>query len=156
MNASRAAVANGNDAGSAAIEVSVLGPALVLIMLAIFEYGLFLFCSANLEAAVRDASRFGTTGSEASGMTREERILQIVEERTLGMLDPANATVRTTVYPSFAAIAAGGGTAGAGTAGDVVLYEIEYVWNSVTPLIDPLLDGVVLTTSVAMRNEAFQ
>lgn len=141
--------------GTAAVETAILLPVFLLLLTSIFEYGAMLFAGANLEAAVREAARYGSTGAEVSGLSREERILEIVEERTLGMLKPGDAGVTTRVYPSFASIGEEGGTAGVGGPGDVVLYKVDYTWSAVTPVLKPLLDGIVLSASVAFRNEEF-
>ena len=144
-----------DDGGSAAVSFALLFPVFFFLLTSLLEFGLFLFVGANLEAGVRDASRFGTTGAEVSGMSREERILAIVEERTLGKLRPDDAQVSTQVFPSFAAISSETGTAGAGGPGDVVLYEVRYSWSAITPIMAPLLDGRILSAAVAIRNEDF-
>lgn len=141
--------------GTAALETAILFPVFLLLLTCLFEFGTYLFASANLEAAVREAARYGATGAEVSGVSREERILEIVEDRTLGMLKAGDAGVSMRVYPSFAAIGAEAGTPGVGGPGDVVLYKFDYTWSAITPILEPLLDGVVLSASVAFRNEEF-
>ena len=122
-----------------------------------------LFLSTLIESGLRDASRYGITGSEVSGVSRMERIVQIVSERTLGLVDMAEADVDVLVYPSFSDIGRGEdfvdgnangvydlgetftdanangvwdadiGVAGVGAAGDVVVYSMRYDWPLLTP-----------------------
>ena len=141
--------------GTPLISFALLGPVFLLFIFAFFEYAMFLFMSASLESAVREASRDGVTGSATEGGSRTDRILQIIEEQTLGMMDSGSATVRVQVFPSFADIGGGGGVDGPGDSGDVVLYEIEYPWTVLSTLMSPFFSGLTLTTSVAVRNEVF-
>jgi hypothetical protein len=101
-------------------------------------------------------------------VTREERIRQIIDERTLGFVDMDEATIRTLIYGSFEDIGrpepftdgnrnnrpdpgeytdvnGNGqwdddmGRAGLGGPNDIVLYEVEYVTVGMTGLMRPIL-----------------
>lgn len=52
-----------NDHGVTAIEFALIAPVLFLITMGVIEFGIILFISTTLEAAVNDAARQGTTGN---------------------------------------------------------------------------------------------
>lgn len=149
--------------GSTAIEFAFAITPLMILMVGIIEFGMILFIGILMESGLRDASRYGITGFEDTGVTRMERIVQIVSNHTLGLVDMSSATFEVLVYPGFADIGRGEsfvdgdgdgvydagetftdengngswdsdvGTAGAGDSGEIVVYRMEYDWPLLTP-----------------------
>lgn len=154
----------GNEDGSPAVEFAFVAPLLILMMVASIELGLILFSTILMESGLRDAARYGITGNEVPGLTRLERIVEIVSERTIGLIDMEEADVQVLVYPGFDTIGNGEdfidgdgngsydagetftdsngngswdediGVAGAGDSGDIVVYRMQYDWGLLTPL----------------------
>lgn len=170
--------------GDAAVQFALLAPALLLLVVGTFEFAVTLFVGGTLESAVLAASRFGVTGFEQEGVTREDRIRQIIDERTLGFVDMDEVAIRTLVYGSFGDIGqpepltdrngngradAGEytdvngngqwdddmGRAGLGGPDDIVLYEVEYATVGMTGLMRPILGRITHRAAVAVRNEPF-
>jgi Flp pilus assembly protein TadG len=172
-----------DERGSAAIEFALCAGVLILLLSAIIEFGVMFAVDASLQAAVMSASRFGVTGAEGEGMSRQAQILAIIDDRTLGLVDTGRMEISTRVYASFDQIGKpepfvdangnntfdageaftdvnGNGTwdadlgvAGLGGAGDVVVYSLSYPWTALTPLLAPFLNGTTLRAAVAVRNE---
>jgi Flp pilus assembly protein TadG len=177
-----------NQRGSSLVEFAFAAPLVVLMIVAIIEFGMIMFVSTLMESALRDAARFGITGQEPEGGTRLEQILAIVGDRTIGLVDMAAAKVEVRVYPTFGDVGRGEafvdgngngaydpgetftdengngahdadvGEAGAGAAGSIVAYRMEYAWPLRTPLAGPLIgeDGkFILKSAIAVRNEPY-
>ena len=174
------------DEGSTMVEFALIAPLLATILIAIVEFGTIMFSSILMESGLRDASRFGITGREVAGMTRLENIVQVISDRTIGLIDMDAASIDIMVYPSFSQAGSGEdyvdgnangsydvgetftdsnasgtwdsdiGVAGAGGAGDIVLYRISYDWPILTPFASTFIgtDGAFqLRASIAVRNE---
>jgi Flp pilus assembly protein TadG len=90
--------------GASAVEFSLVAMPLILTLVGIFEVALILFVNVLLEGAIRDSARYGITGYTSGGIDRETMIRQIIEERTVGMVNMANVNIETLVYESFADI----------------------------------------------------
>lgn len=176
----------GRDAdGAAAVQFAILAPALLLLIIGSFEVAMMLFVAGTMESAVLAASRAGVTGFTEDGVSREERIRDIILDRTMGFVDMDHTVIRTLVYQSFDQIGqpepfsddngngahdpgesftdinGNGqwdddmGSAGLGGPGDVVLYDIEYETGALTNLFAPIFGRVVHRAAVAVRNEPF-
>src|SRR4051794_30044377 len=87
--------------GDAAVQFAMIAPALLLLIVGSFEVAIMLFVSGTMESAVLAASRYGITGFTEDGVSREQRIREIIEERTLGFVDLDAAEIHTLVYASF-------------------------------------------------------
>lgn len=87
--------------GVTALEFAFAAPVIVLIVAGIVELSMVMFVSTLSEGALREASRFSITGFVPAGMTREQRILQIISDHTIGLVDMSKATITYKVYPSF-------------------------------------------------------
>lgn len=87
--------------GSVAMELAFAFPIVLLAVVGLMELAMILFVSALMEGGLRDASRFGVTGNVPAGMTREQAIVSLVNDRTLGLLDLTPADVRMRVYKAF-------------------------------------------------------
>ena len=87
--------------GLTAMEFGLAAPVVFMTVAGLFELALVMFVSTLPEGALREASRFSITGFIPPGQTREERILEILEDHTIGLIDMDAATVDYKVYPTF-------------------------------------------------------
>jgi len=157
--------------GTAVMEFALVAPVAVLSIIGLFELSMIMFVQSLMEGGLREASRFGITGYIPPGTTREERILEIVADNTIGLVDMDTVDVTTMVYPSFGDVNqpepftdenangtydagedftdsngngqwdADMGAAGIGGPGDIVRYTLTYAW----PLLTPILSSVIGT-----------
>lgn len=89
------------DDGVTLVEFALSIPILTVAVVGIMELSMVLFVSSMMEGGVREAARFGITGGSPDGLTREQRIIDIVSDKTLGMLELETSDISTLVYPSF-------------------------------------------------------
>ncbi len=175
--------------GSTMVQFAIAFPIFVLLVVGLIEVAMVLFVTSLMEGGLREAARFGITGFLPGDQTRVERILAIVEDHMQGLVDMDQVGISFLVYPSFndvgqpepfadengngsydsgeaySDINGNGqwdpdmGAAGLGGSGDIVLYTLEYDWELMTGLLDPLMgdaDGRLgLTASIVVRNEPF-
>jgi hypothetical protein len=87
--------------GSAALEFAYAFPVIVMVVVGLLELSMIMFVSSLMEGGLRDASRFSITGGVPAGMTREQAIVNIVNDRTLGLLDLTPGDVHMRVYDNF-------------------------------------------------------
>lgn len=87
--------------GSAAIEFAFIMPTVLILLMGMLEIAMILLVSVLLDAGVRQASRFGITGYAVGGQSREDQILAIIEETTIGLVEMDEVTIDVLVYPSF-------------------------------------------------------
>lgn len=154
--------------GVTAVEFALTFPLVAMLVIAIIEFGMIQFTSILMESGLRDASRYGITGYEESGISRMDRIIQIVAEHTLGLVDMTKADFQILVYPGFGDVGGesyvdgnGNGTydsgetftdkndngvwdsdigvPGPGDSGEVVVYRIRYDW----PLFMPWMASLI-------------
>lgn len=142
--------------GAAAVEMAMIAPVLLGALVATIELGLVLIVNVGIEAAVRDAARYGITGQGNSATARTDAIRAIIASNTFGLVDMDSVSISTKVYPNFTYagkvetftdtngngtwdagepfqdINGNGtydgdlGTPGMGNAGEVVLYTVNY------------------------------
>lgn len=154
-----------NDGGVALIDFALVFPVFLTFLVGVMEIAMILFANALLEAGVREGSRFGVTGYSPEGVDRLAAIMAVIQEHTTGLIDINDATVDIKVYPSFDQVGATDadgndiGTPGPGGPGDIVLYDINYEWETITGLLTPLLAGddgkIPLHVAIVVRNEPF-
>lgn len=151
--------------GSTAIEFAIIAPVLTLILFGIIETSLIMFTSAVMEGATISSSRLGKTGYQASGTSRQQMILDLMQQRCGAILNMANVTITSLSYSTFSTIGqpepftdansnstydigetysdvngngqwdSDMGVAGLGNADDIVLYRVSYPWPIMTPLM---------------------
>jgi hypothetical protein len=143
------------------------------MLAAIMEFSGIMFVQTVLEGSAREASRYGVTGFTQEGVSRDEQILQIVEENTYGVIDLDELVMETLVYDNFADVGQpepftdengnevydegeeftdingnGGwdedmGAAGLGGPGAVVIYRMSYDWPIMIPLFRPIFGDTI-------------
>jgi hypothetical protein len=155
------------DDGKAIVEFALVAPIFLGITLSIFEFSGIMFVQTLLEGGAREASRYGLTGQQPEGVSRDDMILQIVSENSFGIIDIDELEMTTLVYGDFSEVGqpepftdengndaydAGEpyvdsngngswdddmGAAGLGGPGEVVVYEMRYDWPIMIPLFQP-------------------
>jgi hypothetical protein len=165
LRPARAAIVG--DGGKAIVEFALIAPIFLGITLSILEFSGIMFVQTLLEGGAREASRYGITGQQPEGVSRDDMILQIVSENSFGIIDMDELEMETLVYDSFSAVGQpepftdengndaydegetytdsnGNGTwdddmgaAGLGGPGDVVVYSMSYDWPIMIPLFQP-------------------
>lgn len=86
--------------GAAAVEFAIGGGVVVLAVIMLMEILMILLINVLLEGGMRNAARFGITGSEGAE-SRQAQILSIIENHTLGLVDMNTVSVNSYVYNSF-------------------------------------------------------
>jgi hypothetical protein len=155
------------DGGKAIVEFALVAPIFLGITLSIFEFSGIMFVQTLLEGGAREASRYGLTGQQPEGISRDAMILQIVSENSFGIIDVDDLEMTTLVYDNFGEVGQpepftdengndawdegepyvdvnGNGSwdddmgaAGLGGPGDVVVYRMSYDWPIMIPLFQP-------------------
>ncbi len=174
-----------NRAGTSTLEFGILAVPFTVLLVGFFEMATVAFLSAALEGAALQASRFGTTGSSPDGATRTEQVRDVIQDRTLGLLDAEELKIETLVYDEFSDIGepepytdengnghydkgeaytdvngngqwdSDMGAAGLGGPDAIVVYHVTYAWPPMTPLMRPMLGVIELSSTVPVRNEPF-
>ena len=165
LRSARAAVAG--DGGKAIVEFALVAPIFLGITLSILEFSGIMFVQTLLEGGAREASRYGLTGQQPEGVSRDDMILQIVSENSYGIIDVDELEMETRVYDNFDEVGqpepftdengndayddgelytdVNGnnswdddmGAAGLGGPGEVVVYQMSYDWPIMIPLFQP-------------------
>ena len=91
-------------AGTAALEFALALPVVLMLVTGAIEFAIMSFTSALLEGGLRQAARYGITGSDPSSGTREQEIVRIVNEHAAGLFTITTGDVDTKVYTDFASI----------------------------------------------------
>lgn len=174
-----------NQDGTTAVEFALVSPAVIVTIVGIFELAVIAFIGSLLESAVLEASRYGVTGYAQDGITREERIADIIHEWSMGLIELDDINITTLIYQNFSDIGqpetytdengngqydAGEsfvdvngngvwdedlGEAGLGGPNDIVLYKVTYSWGMLTGLLETLVGPIEFTSTVAVRNEPY-
>lgn len=161
------------DAGQAMVEFALIAPALLGLLCGILEFSGILFAQTLLEGGARQASRFGITGASTAEVTRQDMILQIIDDNAYGIIDTDHIDMETLIYESFGDVGQPEpftdandngefdegeefddingnstwdedmGTAGLGGPGDVVVYRLRYDWPIMIPLFEPFFGETV-------------
>ncbi len=155
--------------GSAVIEFALLSPAILLLIIAIFEIGAIMYVRAALDLAILHASRFGRTGQVVTGQTSQQTVAELVSLYTFNLVDPTKLTLTVTPYPSFASIPTNSqvlsqhlntGAQNFGETDQIVLYTLTYDWMFYTQWVGNLLSPsgnghLTLIASTIVQNEPF-
>lgn len=172
-----------DDSGTAVMEFGLIAGPLTLLLMGMFEFLMVIFLGTALEQGVIEASRYAITGYTEGGVSREEKVRQILRDHTYGLADIKPEDITTLIYPSFDAIGkpepytdenssgsydagepfndingngvwdADMGAAGLGGPGDVVVYKVNYTWGFLTRILEYATGDLTLTGGIAVRNE---
>ncbi len=93
------------DNGSAAIEFAFVAPIFITLLIGMFETGTMLIIQNSLDAAAREASRFGMTGGSTGNFSRKDSIYKKVQDVASaysgGIVNPKLLKVAVVAYDSL-------------------------------------------------------
>lgn len=171
--------------GAAAVEMVLALPVVLSLIVGTLEIANYYFVASALEHAVLKASRFGITGNETEGVSRDEVVREMIATQTFGRVDMDAVEINTLVYENFEDIGepepyldenanevydegepftdinGNGewdedvGTVGLGNAGDIVLYRVQYSVDSLTGMMPWIAKALPAEAAVAVRNEPY-
>lgn len=90
--------------GVVTLEFALILPVFLLLLFGIIEFSVIMFTKSVMEGATNVTSRLGKTGYTQEGMSRQEMLISILEQRSQGILDPELIEITTLVYDSFSDI----------------------------------------------------
>jgi len=136
--------------GTSLVEAALITPLLLMLTLSMIDFGALFYAWLVLENGVSQATRYGVTGNQSPGLSREDSIKVAMKNATPTLTIPDGAI-------TFSYLPAGGNTwlAGAGGPNDVQKITVHYSWTMLTPFVRALFPGgaVMLTVESAMKNE---
>jgi hypothetical protein len=149
--------------GAASIEFAIIGLVFLSLLMLAMDVGWQLVIDSALGVGARAAARFGTTGvTVAAGITpaptnRADSIVDLVIVNSGNLLQAERLQILETSYANFAAVGGAGGTAGPGSAGQVVQYTFTYTQPYLTPIAMTITGAsqVVHTLQLVVQNEPF-
>ncbi len=137
-------------AGTSLVEAALITPLLLLVTFSLIDFGSLFYAYLALENGVGQATRYGVTGNQAAGFSREDSIKNAMRDATptLTIADDAFA---------FSHLSPGDNTwrDGAGGPNDIEKVTVNYSWPLLTPLVRVFFPGgqVTLTVESAMKSE---
>lgn len=146
--------------GSAAVEMALIAPVVMLLVFAILEFSLLFFTTLSMQYAVREGARYGVTGRvdkdpATANQQRYLAVVQTIKDSSAGMYNTVSPviTVNGTTYANTNAYS----NTMFGGPGDIVVIRLDCSWKLATPLIGAFFKNGVFTFSVAatMKNEAY-
>jgi hypothetical protein len=87
--------------GVTAVEFAFVLPILMFFTVGIMEFSTMFMAQNMLENAVNTASREGKTGFVKTGMSRDAYLLELVQNKIDGLMDPSKVTMESQVYEAL-------------------------------------------------------
>lgn len=90
--------------GVVTLELALILPVFLLLLFGIIEFSIIMFAKSVMEGATSITSRMGKTGYIEEGKSREDMLIDLLEQKSSGILDPERIEIETLVYESFSDI----------------------------------------------------
>jgi Flp pilus assembly protein TadG len=137
--------------GNTLIETAIVLPLLLLVTLAVVDFGALFYVDLALENGVSQAARYGVTGNVMTGLTREQSIMTTMRQATPTL------TIADSAF-AFSYLAPGSSVWASGPAppGDIEMVTVNYTWKIITPLIQPFFKNgqINFTVQSSMQTES--
>ena len=136
--------------GTSLVETALILPLLLLLTFALVDFASLFYAYLALENGVGQATRYGVTGAQVAGSTREESIRSAMRDATPSLTIADDAFAFSHLRPGSAVW-----LGGAGGPNDIDKVTVNYTWTFFTPLVRAFFAGgqVTLTVESAMKNE---
>ena len=128
------------DEATSVTEFALVAPFFIVVLFAAIQIGVVMLIQNALEAAAREAARYAITGQTDAGVSREaaikSKVLSVLDIYTGGIIKPIDVVINVKAYPNLPSLEAAGTPVSNtfGIAGQAVLYEISYKWDTLFPI----------------------
>jgi Flp pilus assembly protein TadG len=144
--------------GTNLLEAAIITPLLIMLTLAICDFGALFYVYLALENGVSQATRYGVTGNLMDDPSNPGTPLSRVDSIKTAMRQATPTLTLADSAFTFNHMALGSSTwtAGTGGPGDVEKVTVDYTWDILTPIMRPFFTGgqIHFTVDSAMKNEA--
>jgi Flp pilus assembly protein TadG len=147
--------------GSAAVEMALIAPVVLLLMMGIIEFSLVFFSTLTMQYAVREGARYAITGRAdkdpaTANQQRYLAVLQTIKDNSMGIYNTVNPVVSVN-GKSYASASAYSSNMFGGP-GDIVVLRLDCAWPVTTPLINAFFPGRKYAFAVAatMQSEEYE
>ncbi|MEA3115055.1 MAG: hypothetical protein QOG58_4854 [Caballeronia sp.] len=132
--------------GVSAIEFAIAAPFVFIFVLGTLELAVDMMIDATVQIAAQSASRVGLTTTNPASGTRATQAQQIVKNIMSGWTGMPRTTLTITEldYSTYNDVSSGNYTAGLGSLGDVVSYNITLTTPGISGI--PQMVGIPLLT----------
>lgn len=157
-----------DERGVAALEFAMVSPVFIIIVLAILEFSSAYFTQQVMENVSYNITRLAKTGFVQAGMTQEETVMNMLNQRLSGLVAPEDINIDSRTYEEFSDIdqnepfvdadnngvrdegenytdTNGNGEydgalsiTGYGQAGQITVYQVTVPWRVMTPVLGNL------------------
>jgi len=143
-----------SEEGQTVVEFAIVSLLFIFLVFAIMDFGHLCFVQVEVQSALQEAARYGSTGNHlpnpaipGTTLSRVISITDIFQQNVLG--------VQT---PSIQVSSLSGGSTSAGGPGDMLTISATVAMPLMTPLIARMFPGgeYTFTTSTTIMNEPFQ
>jgi hypothetical protein len=90
--------------GATLVEFALILPVFLLLLFGIIEFSIIMFAKSTMEGATSITSRLGKTGYTQDGLSRQEMLVNLLVEKSNGILKPEDIEITTLVYQRFSDI----------------------------------------------------
>lgn len=150
--------------GVSALEMALVMPVFLLLLFGVIQIGLLMLTQSTLDIATRNAARLIETGQVQNGAGVATFQASLCTVFSGGLFDCANLRWTVSSAATFTALSASATSPSSssfnpGVAGSRVVVQVFYTQSLMLPLVADLLNsgnGVVLSSTVAMQNGAYQ
>jgi len=139
-----------DSAGTNLLEAALITPLLLLLTFSMVDFAVLFYSYLALENGVSQATRYGVTGNQVAGLSREESIKKAMREAM------PTFTISDAAF-TFSYLRQGDNTwrGGAGGPNDIEKVTVNYSLTLLTPLLRPFFANgkINLVVESAMKNE---
>lgn len=142
-----------SEEGNSLVEFSLVALVFVFLMFAVFDFGHLFFVEMDVQNALQEAARYGSTGNHLPSPTNPDQSLS----RVTSIIDTLQNDAFAVNISNIQVSSATGGSDNAGGPGDLLTVSVTVSMPLMTPLIAQLFKNgqFTYTTSVTIMNEPF-
>lgn len=141
-----------NHRGTTVVEFALVLPFFLMLIFAIVDFGWYFFVQHTLQFATREGTRLGQVLSGDPETRKGAIITKIQENASLAILAINLDKLHIYIYK----VGSDPEIQDAGAPGDYMRVRTTYTYQSLTPMIGPLLKGKTIEAEALYRNELFE
>ena len=145
------------ESGQTLVEFALLLPLIVVVLLAIMEFGAMFYVNLTMQNAVRQGARYAVTGQTQAGFSRRASLENKIRFYSNGLYDKHPHTLTTSKVTPGSSTYTNLTGAQVGKGGDIIMVQLDYTWPLMTPVLKPFFrnNKYVFTVKATMANELF-